>query len=98
MLNLQKTWEARINHVMYGDSGCPHCKTSKGERRVEQYLKENNIEYNKQYKFKDCKDIRCLPFDFYLPNHNTCIEYDGEQHVRPAFGEDSFIKLYYMIQ
>lgn len=88
----KKTWEARTNHVMHGDSGCPHCKTSKGERRVEQYLKENNIEYNKQYKFKDCKDIRCLPFDFYLPNHNTCIEYDGEQYVKPAFGEDSFYK------
>ena len=21
-----------------------------------------------------------MPFDFYLPDYNTCIEYDGEQH------------------
>jgi len=21
-----------------------------------------------------------LPFDFYLPDYNTCIEFDGEQH------------------
>lgn len=88
----QKTWKARIDHVLLGDSGCPHCNISKGEQRVEQYLKENKIEYNKQHTFKDCKDILCLPFDFYLPNYNTCIEYDGEQHVRPAFGEKSFYK------
>lgn len=23
-----------------------------------------------------------LPFDFYLPDYNCCIEYDGEQHIR----------------
>ena len=26
------------------------------------------------------KDKRKLPFDFYLPGLNTCIEYDGRQH------------------
>jgi len=25
-----------------------------------------------------------LPFDFYLPKYNTCIEYDGEQHFQPV--------------
>lgn len=30
-----------------------------------------------QHKFKNCRDIRPLPFDFYLPKLNTCIEYDG---------------------
>lgn len=88
----EKTWEARIDHVLQGESGCPHCRISKGEQKVEQYLKNNNIEYNKQYIFKDCKDKLYLPFDFYLPNHNICIEYDGEQHVRPAFGEKAFYK------
>ena len=32
-------------------------------------------------------------FDFYLPNINTCIEYDGEQHFLPVEyfgGEDAF--------
>lgn len=87
-----RTWEARIDHVLYDDSGCPHCKISKGERKVEQYLKNNNMKYHKQHTFEDCKDISYLPFDFYLPDHNMCIEYDGEQHVRPAFGEKSFYK------
>ena len=25
----------------------------------------------------------CLPFDFYLPEYNICIEYDGIQHFIP---------------
>jgi len=30
-----------------------------------------------------------LPFDFYLPEVNTCIEYDGEQHYKPyRFSQD----------
>lgn len=27
---------------------------------------------------------RQLPFDFYLPKYNLCIEYDGEQHFSPT--------------
>lgn len=85
-------WKAKIGHVLLGESGCPHCRKSKGEQRVERYLKNNNIEYITQYTFEDCKDISYLPFDFYLPKYNVCIEYDGEQHTRPAFGEKSFVK------
>lgn len=38
----------------------------------------------------ECKNNRSLPFDFYLPEYNTCIEYDGEQHFYPidfSFGK-----------
>lgn len=86
------SWKAKISHVILGESGCPHCKISKGEQKVENYLKNNNIKYIKQYTFNDCRDKLPLPFDFYLPCFNICIEYDGEQHVRPAFGEKSFLK------
>jgi len=65
--------------------GCPKCNSSKGELVVEQYLKEHNIKFKRQYKFKDCKDKKPLPFDFYLPNFNICIEYDGEQHFGKWF-------------
>ena len=35
-----------------------------------------------------------LPFDFYLPNQNICIEYDGEQHFKPIekFGGQENLK------
>ena len=33
--------------------------------------------------FKECKNIFPLPFDFYIPHKDICIEYDGEQHYKP---------------
>ncbi len=61
---------------------CPKCKTSKGENKIGEYLQNNNINYISQYSFKDCRVIKPLPFDFYLPDYNVCIEYDGEQHYK----------------
>ena len=63
--------------------GCPNCNNSKGEVFIQKFLSEKNILFYKQHTFSDCKNIRLLPFDFYLPNKNICIEYDGEQHHKP---------------
>lgn len=63
---------------------CGCMKISKGEKYVESLLKEWNIKYTSQKRFKDCKNKRELPFDFYLIEYNTCIEYQGEQHYRPV--------------
>jgi hypothetical protein len=65
--------------------GCPYCNISKGEDEIEKYLIKNNIEYISQYTFIDCinpKTSKKLPFDFYLPNNNILIEYQGEQHYK----------------
>lgn len=67
--------------------GCPKCKISKGENRIINFLEKNKINYIFEYKYKDCinpKTKRKLSFDFYLPNHNICIEYDGQQHYMPV--------------
>ena len=52
------------------------------------------VEYSQQHKFGDCKHKRKLPFDFYLPELNTCIEYNGKQHYEPIdfFGGDCGFK------
>lgn len=63
--------------------GCPKCKASKGEIEIEQILIDNNIEFINEKRFSNCKDKSQLPFDFYIPQHNTVIEYDGEQHSNP---------------
>ena len=60
--------------------GCPKCKQSRGEREISQFLSNNNIKFITQYKFEDCKHNDLLSFDFYLPEYNICIEYDGIQH------------------
>lgn len=62
---------------------CSRCNNSKGEEKIEKWLKDNNIEYNSQFWFDDCKGKRRgLPFDFYLSEYNICIEYDGKQHYK----------------
>lgn len=68
------------NHL--SNHGCPKCESSKGEQKISNYLINRNIKFNFQYIFKDCKNKRTLPFDFYLPKYNTCIEYDGEHHFK----------------
>jgi very-short-patch-repair endonuclease len=74
--------------------GCPGCNDSKGEVEIKILLKNNEIMYLPQYTFVDCKNIRPLKFDFYLPEHNTCIEYDGRQHFEPIdfFGGNDGLK------
>jgi len=69
-------------------SGCPKCRFSKGEIKIENFLKQNKINFINQKKFKECKNKYLLKFDFYLPNYNLCIEYDGKQHFEsiPLFG------------
>lgn len=63
---------------------CPKCSIiSKGERAISNWLKEHNIDYQAQYRFDDCRTSVPLPFDFYLPKYNLCIEYDGEGHYKP---------------
>lgn len=76
-------WEAIPNNLLK-QRGCPKCFSSNGEKKIEQFLIKNNIEYIREFVFKDCADIQPLRFDFYLPKHNLCIEYDGEQHFKPV--------------
>jgi very-short-patch-repair endonuclease len=60
--------------------GCHFCNESKGEKQIQILLDSKNIKYKREHKFNDCKYKRRLPFDFYLPEYNLCIEYDGSQH------------------
>ncbi|MFW5848008.1 MAG: hypothetical protein ACOCVF_03750, partial [bacterium] len=66
---------------------------SKGERQIRLFLEDNDIKYVYQKKFKNCKSTNLLPFDFYLPEYNMCIEYDGEQHFKPFRFEKDDLKL-----
>lgn len=68
-----------INHV-HGKTGCPRCKNSKGENKILKLLESINVNYIREHTFADCKNIRKLKFDFYLPKYDTCIEFDGQQH------------------
>ena len=80
--------------------GCPVCKESKGEIKVRNFLISNDLKFEPQKRFKECKRIRPLPFDFYLPEKNICIEFDGKQHFTNKAGwfgskktEEEFLKI-----
>lgn len=79
-----------VNHC-YGGDGCPKCNVSLGEKAIQLFLLANNHSFECQKTFPTCrnpKTNRPLRFDFYLPNCNLLIEYDGEQH----FGLVPFVK------
>lgn len=87
-------WEVKPYSFINLGSRCPKCNESKGEKNIEQYLKENNIKYKPQYKIDDCRNIKSLPFDFAIfdsdENVKSLIEYDGELHYKSIehFGGD----------
>ena len=73
---------------------CPICyyKKSKGQIRINRFLEQNHFVFQKEFIFPDLPQKR---FDFYLPELQSCIEYDGAQHFYPITffgGEESFRK------
>lgn len=88
--NVFKAPPSRIFNI---ESGCPKCNESYGEKIVAHFLDEYNISYKSQYRIKECRNKRPLPFDFAIFEDNNLkllIEYDGEQHFKPKFGEKEF--------
>lgn len=75
-------WDSLPFNLLQGH-GCPRCNISHGEKEIQDWLINHNIDFIPQKRFKGCKDKKTLPFDFYLPSKNTIIEYDGEQHYHP---------------
>lgn len=84
-------WTLNANSLKVNGTRCKKCSyTYKGEDKIIEVLCNLKCNFIHQYKFDDCKDKKCLPFDFYLPDYNLCIEFDGRQHYEPRFGEENF--------
>lgn len=64
--------------------GCPKCfkMISKGEQKIINYLEKIQIPYEHQ-KYFHKSEIGTKSYDFYLPEQNLLIEYQGEQHFKP---------------
>lgn len=77
-------WTATPRDLLQG-YGCPKCNTSKGEKRIAQYLDNLGIHYiyDKKY-FKDLVSTggSTLRPDFVIPSLKIWIEFDGQQHFR----------------
>ena len=90
--SIHGVFEQKPRHHISG-CGCQKCLESNGEKQIIKYLIANNINYIRQKFFSGCKYIKEMPFDFYLPEYNLCIEFDGKQHFESIEffgGEESF--------
>lgn len=63
-------------------TSCGCIRRSSGEKLIKELLDSLDVSYVQEKRFGDCIDVKPLPFDFYLPEYNTVIEFQGEQHFR----------------
>lgn len=81
--------EVSTKHLMdKGVQSCG-CLNSLGEMKILNIFNQNNILVEKQKTFNDCiyPDTNAKPrFDFYLPDYNRLIEFDGRQHYEEVEG------------
>ena len=73
-------WRTKAKKL-YNYIGCPRCnkKRSKGEQKIEAYLISHNLDFEIEKSFSWQSNLK-RRYDFYLPNFNLLIEYNGEQH------------------
>lgn len=73
---------------------CPTCNSSKGESAINAILSEKGFDFDREVKFDGLVGINggSLRFDFCvnLEDEKILIEFDGEQHFKPKFGDYEF--------
>ena len=75
---------------------CPKCNMltveSRAVREITEYLDINNIKYEKEKTIDGLVYKSSLRMDFYLPEYNVYIEYDGAQHFKRStwYTEEQF--------
>lgn len=67
-----------------GTVSCGCNQMSYHEQIIADHLDTMCVNYVRQKRFDGCRNVRVLPFDFYLPDLNVAIEYDGRQHYEPV--------------
>jgi hypothetical protein len=74
-------WKCSVVSRTKGN-GCPICSESKGEKQIRKWLENNQIKFEPQKEFDGLLGLGGgnLSYDFYLPNQNLLIEYQGEFH------------------
>lgn len=82
---------SRSNLIFSKVMSCGCLKKSTGETNIYNLLQENNIMFITEKSFEDFvyDDTQTHPrYDFYLPQLNRLIEYDGEQHYQRCSWDD----------
>lgn len=72
------------NHLRSGNTKSCGCIKSHGQRAIALILTENNISFETEKAFDNCRNVETnypYKFDFYV-NNQYIIEYDGVQHFK----------------
>ena len=80
-------FKVKPNSFLFQQCRCPRCSRSSPEQEIENFLKDNDINFESEFTFDDCRDKNPLPFDFAIFNNgelSKLIEYQGEQHFEPV--------------
>ena len=80
-------WSALPDNLLSKDSGCSICSVkSKGEKIICDLLNQYNISFIPQMTFSNLRGHNngLLSYDFYLPEYNKLIEFQGKQHEEPV--------------
>lgn len=80
----ENIWAATPAHIFDG-RGCPLCHNTY-EEAIYDILSKNNIYFLFHHNIKDIilQSDKRMFVDFYIPNINTIIEYNGRQHYEPV--------------
>lgn len=85
-------WITKPNYILHMNCGCPFCSSSKGEKLISDILNDLDISFKKEYLIKI--NNKSYYYDFFIPDLNLAIEYDGVQHFEAIeyFGGDDNLK------
>jgi Zn finger protein HypA/HybF involved in hydrogenase expression len=86
-LNCGQEFTTKLNNFLSNMNGCPYCRTSKIEIKLEDHLVKNNIQYEMhQRNLSNLKGkSRSLEIDFVIKNKNNkplYLELNGELHYK----------------
>lgn len=85
----------QANHLKNGKTKSCGCLKSYPEEQIATLLTNNKILFEREKKFSDLKYKNKLRFDFYLPDMNLVIEYNGKQHYEfiDYYGDEEDFKI-----
>ncbi|MCM3154479.1 hypothetical protein M3611_20940 [Priestia megaterium] len=86
-----------IPYTFLSGRRCPKCIESRGEKKIDEFFRDNRVNFSSQFRFKNCRNTAPLPFDFAViegGNVKVLVEYDGEGHFKPfRYSKDEEIML-----
>jgi putative zinc ribbon protein len=86
-LKCELVWKAYVGNIIHREQNCPECSSlNEGEIIILSHIKELNINYKYDYDIRkiNTNEKRYCRLDFYFPDHNYSIEYNGRQHYEPS--------------